>query len=74
MTATTLRAQPSQLAGHGISGGDAQEWAATNPVAALPCAPTPLLAPLSTPCFTPCLSPQQRPWGCAHPLECGLGW
>jgi hypothetical protein len=49
VTAVTLRAQPSGLAGLGRCGGDAQERAATNPVAALPCAPTPLLIPLSTP-------------------------
>jgi hypothetical protein len=49
VTATTLSAQQAGLTGRGRSGGDAQERAATNPVAALPCAPTPLLHPLSTP-------------------------
>jgi hypothetical protein len=53
MTATTLGARPSGLAGRGGSGGDAQERAATNPVAALPCARTPLLTPLSTPLLIP---------------------
>ena len=57
MTATTLGAQPSGLAGRGSSGGDAQERAATNPVAALPCARTPLLHPLSTPLLIPLLIP-----------------
>jgi hypothetical protein len=42
VTATTLRAEPTGLTGRGSSGGDAQGWAATNPVAALPCARTPL--------------------------------
>ena len=42
MTVTTVRAQPSMLAGRGGGGGDAQGRAATNPVAALPCARTPL--------------------------------
>ena len=49
MTATTLSVQPTMLAGLARSGGDAQERAATNPVAALPCAPTPLLQPLVYP-------------------------
>ena len=57
VTATTLGAQRTGLTGRGRSGGDAQERAATNPVAALPCARTPLLPPLSTPCLSPCLSP-----------------
>jgi len=57
VTATTLGAQPSGLAGRGSSGGDAQERAATNPVAALPCARTPLLHPLSTPLLIPLLIP-----------------
>ena len=49
MTATTLGAQRSGLTNLGRSGGDAQERAATNPVAALPCAWTPLLLPLLIP-------------------------
>jgi hypothetical protein len=73
MTATTLRAQPSQLAGHGISGGDAQERAATNPVAALPCAPTPLLAPLSLPLLRPLLGPSAATVGVRSPLGVRFG-
>jgi hypothetical protein len=57
MTPTTLRAEQSRLAARGRSGGDAQGWAATNPVAAHPCARTPLLAPLSTPLLLPLLAP-----------------
>jgi hypothetical protein len=57
MTATTLGGQRPRLAGHGSSGGDAQERAATNPMAALPCARTPLLHPLSTPLLIPLLIP-----------------
>jgi hypothetical protein len=58
VTAATLGAQPTGLTGLGSCGGDAQEWTATNPVAALPCARTPLLHPLSTPfAYPPCLSP-----------------
>lgn len=57
MTATTLRIRLSGLAGRGRSGGDAQEWAATNPVSALPCARTPLLTPLSIPLLIPLLIP-----------------
>jgi hypothetical protein len=57
VTATTLGARPSGLAGRGNSGGDAQERAATNPVAALPCARTPLPHPLSTPLLHPLLIP-----------------
>ena len=53
MTATTLRAEPARLTGRGRRGGDAQERAATNPVAALPCARTPLPHPLSTPLLIP---------------------
>ena len=49
MTAATVSAQPTGLTGHGSSGGDAQERAATDPVAALPCAPTPLLHLLPAP-------------------------
>ena len=53
MTATTLGARPSGLAGLGRSAGDAQERAATNPVAALPCARTPLLNLLLIPLLIP---------------------
>jgi hypothetical protein len=53
VTAATLRVEPARLTGLGSSGGDAQERAATNPVAALPCA--------RPPCFTPCLSPCLSP-------------
>jgi hypothetical protein len=57
VTATTLCAEPGGLTGPYRCGGDAQEWAATNPVAALPCAPTPLLDPLLTPLLHPLLAP-----------------
>jgi len=53
VTATTLGARPSGLAGLGRSAGDAQERAATNPVAALPCARTPLLNLLLIPLLIP---------------------
>jgi hypothetical protein len=53
VTATTLRAQQAGLTGLGRSGGDAQGRAATNPVAALPCARTPLLQPLLIPLLIP---------------------
>jgi hypothetical protein len=56
-TAATLRVQPSGLAGRGRSGRDAQGRAATNPVAALPCARTPLPTPLSIPLLHPLLAP-----------------
>jgi len=74
MTAATLRAQPSMLAGLRGSGGDAQERAATNPVAALPCAPTPLLDPLLTPLLHPLLAPSAATVGVAAPdlLRFGL--
>jgi hypothetical protein len=65
--ATTLRAQPSRLTGHGSSGGDAQGRAATNPVAALPCAPTPLRHPLSTPLLLPLLIPPPATVGVLAP-------
>ena len=61
MTAATLRAQPSGLTGRGRSGGDAQERPATNPVAGLPCARTPLLIPLSIPLSIPLLIPLLNP-------------
>ena len=57
MTATTVGAQPTGRTGRGSSGGDAQERAATNPVAALPCPRTPLLPPLSAPLLHPLLTP-----------------
>jgi hypothetical protein len=46
---TTLRAQLTGLTSRGRRGGDAQERAATNPVAARSCARTPLLDPLLGP-------------------------
>jgi hypothetical protein len=67
MTATTVGARPSRLAGLGCSGGDAQEWAATNPVAALPCARTPLLIPLSIPLLVPLLIPPSATVGVTAP-------
>ena len=57
MTTTTMGAQPTRRTGRGRGGGDAQERPATNPVAALPCARTPLLHPLSTPLLHPLLAP-----------------
>ena len=73
MTATTLRAEPSGLAGLGGCGGDAQERAATNPVAALPCAGTPLLEPLSTPLIIPLLTPSTATVGAAAPAGALFG-
>jgi len=67
VTATTLRAQPAGLAGRGRCGGDAQERAATNPVAALPCARTPLLPPLPIPLLIPLLNPSTATVGVAAP-------
>ena len=69
MTATTLRAQQTMLAGLARSGGDAQERAATNPVAALPCARTPLLIPLSIPLLIPLLIPPSATVGVNSPTE-----
>jgi hypothetical protein len=57
VTATTLGAQQTMLAGLWRCGVDAQERAATNPVAALPCARTPLLHLLSAPLLYPLLGP-----------------
>jgi hypothetical protein len=57
VTATTVGAQQGGLAGRGRCGGDAQERAATNPVAALPCARPPLPRPLPTPLLGPLLEP-----------------
>jgi hypothetical protein len=56
VTATTVGAQPTGLTGLGRGGGDAQERAATNPVAALPCALTPMSHPLSAPLLHPLLA------------------
>jgi hypothetical protein len=63
VTATTLRAQPPMLTSRGSSGGDAQERAATNPVAALPCARTPLPHPLPAPLLHPLLAPSSATVG-----------
>ena len=57
MTAATMRVQPTRLAGRDNGGGDAQGRAATNPVAALPCARTPLLSSLLHPLSAPLLGP-----------------
>jgi hypothetical protein len=67
VTATTLSAQPTGLTGRARSGGEAQERAATNPVAALPCARTPLLNLLSTPLLIPLLIPPSATVGAAAP-------
>jgi hypothetical protein len=67
VTATTLRAEHGRLTGRGRCSGDAQERAATNPVAALPCAPTPLVTPLSTPLLIPLLIPPSAIVGAAAP-------
>jgi hypothetical protein len=74
VTATTLRAEPTRLTGRGRSRGDAQERAATNPVTALPCAPTPLLGPLSAPLLHPLLAPSAATVGVLAPdlLRFGL--
>jgi hypothetical protein len=69
VTATTLRDQPSALTSLGRSGGDAQERAATNPVAALPCALTPLHHPLSTPLLNPLLNPPTATVGVNSPTS-----
>jgi hypothetical protein len=65
VTATTLRAETAPLTGRGSSGGDAQERAATNPVAALPCARTPLLHPLAGPLLHPLPAPSTATVGAA---------
>jgi hypothetical protein len=74
VTVTTLRAQQAELTGRAKSGGDAQERAATNPVAALPCARTPLLHPLSVPLLLPLLIPPSATVGADAPdlLRFGL--
>ena len=72
-TITTLSAQPSGLTGRGRSGGDAQGRAATNPVAALPCAPTPLPHPLSIPLLNPLLIPPSTTVGVNSPARALFG-
>jgi hypothetical protein len=67
VTATTLGAQQTMLAGLWRCGGDAQERAATNPVAALPCARTPLLQPLFSPLLIPLLIPPSATVGADAP-------
>jgi hypothetical protein len=67
VTATTLGAQRTMLAGRGGSGGDTQERAATNSVAALPCARTPLPHPLYAPLLHPLLAPSTATVGAAAP-------
>jgi hypothetical protein len=73
MTATTLGARPTGLTGRGRSGGDAQERAATNPVAALPCAGTPLLHPLAIPLLIPLLIPPSATVGVNSPVRALFG-
>ena len=73
MTATTFRAEQTMLGGRGRCGGDAQERAATNPVAALPCARTPLLHPLSTPLLHPLLGPSAPTVGVNLPVGVRFG-
>ena len=73
MIATTLGAQPTGLAGLCSSGGDAQKRAATNPVAALPCALTPLLHPLSIPLLNPLLIPPTATVGVNSPTGALFG-
>ena len=60
---TALRAEPARLTCLGRCGGDAQERAATNPVAALPCAPPPLPHPLAGPLLHPLLAPSSATVG-----------
>jgi hypothetical protein len=67
VTAATLRAQRTMLASRGRSGGDAQERAATNPVAALPYARTPFLHPLPGPLLHPLLAPSTAIVGVCSP-------
>jgi hypothetical protein len=73
VTAATLRAQPARLTGLGGGGGDAQERTATNPVAALPCARTPLPNPLSTPLLHPLLIPPSATVGVDSPAKALFG-
>jgi hypothetical protein len=72
VTETTLRAQRADLAGLWRCDGDAQERAATNPVAALPCARTPLPNPLSTPLLHPLLIPSTATVGVNWPTKSSL--
>jgi hypothetical protein len=69
VTATTRSAQPSGLTGRESCGGDAQGRAATNPVAALPCARTPLPHPSSTPLLHPLLNPPSATVGVHSPTR-----
>jgi hypothetical protein len=73
VTVATLGAQQIRRAGRGRCGGDAQERAATNPVAALPCAPTPLLHPLAAPLLLPLLAPSSATVGVAAPATVLFG-
>jgi hypothetical protein len=70
---TALRAEPARLTCLGRCGGDAQERAATNPVAALPCARTPLLIPLSIPLLIPLLIPPSATVGVDSPASVLFG-
>jgi hypothetical protein len=73
VTATTMCAEQTRLTDLGRSGGDEQERAATNPVAALPCARTPLLHPLSIPLLIPLLIPPSATVGATSPTEALFG-
>jgi hypothetical protein len=73
VTAATLSAQPTRLTGRGRSGGDAQERPATNPVAALPCARTPLLGPLLPPLSPPLLASSSATVSPHQPLKAAFG-
>jgi hypothetical protein len=73
VTATTLRVEPARLTCLGRCGGDAQGRAATNPVAALPCARTPLLHPLPAPLLHPLLNPSSATVGVNWPTGALFG-
>jgi hypothetical protein len=73
VTVTTLGAQRAGLSGRGRRGGDAQERAATNPVAALPCARTPLPTPFSIPLLIPLLRPSSATVGVNSPTRALYG-
>jgi hypothetical protein len=73
VTATTLSAQQAGLTGLWRSGGDAQGRAATNPVAALPCARTSLPTPLSIPLLHPLLIPPSATVGVDSPTRVLFG-
>jgi hypothetical protein len=73
VTATTLGAGAAGLTDRGRSGGGAQEWAATNPVAALPCARPPLLNPLPIPLLIPLLIPPSATVGVSSPTAALFG-